>query len=118
MPTTIQTIKEAEEKIPHTKECIQANKELGEKFGMEFGKKCMCDRPKKISELHQTLLAVFESELESVPEDETDGSKLGYENSPEIYGNQRLEAMKKGINQERARQRSHLTEVINYLKQK
>ena len=112
MPTTIQTIKEAEEKIPHTKECIQANKELGEKFGMEFGKKCMCDRPKKISELHQTLLAVFESELERHKRQKAIHKEIiaTHDIAPFKWHEGRIAEAEDNI--------FHLTEVINYLKQK
>ena len=102
--TTIQTIKEAEEKLANL-----PNLALHDHFPKNM-------RGNEVDDVkewaNQTLLAVFESELESVPEDEDfkvqeDGEYHFGENQKTI-----------GINQERARLRSHLTEVINYLKQK
>lgn len=95
--TTIQTIKEAEERFEN---------KYGETFsesGLEISK----------SYITQTLLAVFESELESVPEDMVVPDFVGMTTAHDRSAEKRTI-----INQERARLRSHLTEVINYLKQK
>ena len=37
-------IKDFEEEFPHSEECLKTNKELGDKFNMQFGNKCMCRR--------------------------------------------------------------------------
>lgn len=98
MPTTIQTIKEAEEKFGEI---------FPEKADIKLNRKQLREAYK--SHITQTLIAVFESELAELGE--IGGGYTGFENDIQ-WG------VKKGIADERARTRSHLTEVINYLKQK
>lgn len=105
--TTIQTIKEAEEKL----------QELRAKYRPQF---LDYDFEKDIFDLFtQTLLAVFESELESVPKD-IDLKERWLQLCRDCNKTNRRKniLVDKTINEERARLRSHLTEVINYLKQK
>lgn len=95
--TTIQTIKEAEGRFD-------------DKYGafelcdvISFG-----DRERLKSHITQTLLSVFESELEVLGDDIDEWVDFGEIVDPRILA----------TNKERQRIRSHLTEVINYLKQK
>lgn len=92
--TTIQTIKEAEERFEN---------KYGETFsesGLEISK----------SHIRQTLLAVFESELERKKGMFRDVYRLGISDN--------MQRKDKGYNSAIEEDISHLTEVINYLKQK
>ena len=97
---TIQTIKEAKKKLIDLPNLALHNHFPNNMRGNEV------DDVKEWA--NQTLLAVFESELEEIKIDVKTSGKY------ETYTDGILE----GTKQENERLRSHLTEVINYLKQK
>lgn len=119
--TTIQTIKEAEEKL------IDKFSNIEIKGNILRGKCSECKNPDVLvkdsdmkaielgvfkdfkSHITQTLLAVFESELEELGG--IGGDCSGVESDIEWW-------LKKGRADECQKVRSHYTEVINYLKQK
>lgn len=129
MPTTIQTIKEAEEKL------IDKFSNIEIKGNILRGKCSECKNPDVLvkdsdmkaielgvfkdfkSHITQTLLAVFESELANVPAEfsplfpcEACETEDGENQCPNCF-------VMQGRNNIFAKQRSHYTEVINYLKQ-
>ena len=67
---------------------------------------------------HTTKLLQAEIEfLEGMKKKGNDGEDLPFENSPEIYGNQRIESYKKGYNQALQDQILHLQEQIIKIKE-